>query len=115
MSKTIKRVVSVLLAGVMLASVAVTAVACKDAEEGFVPVETTVGKNNNVVKPSSGGEYTYRGYTTALGTNWNPHTWENNADSAIQGYTTSPFVTMSIKDSKAGVYQCKQTAKSRSC
>ncbi len=56
----------------------------------------------------SGGaddSYTYNGATTALGNNWNPHTWETNADDTINSYITSPFVTMSIKDSENGVYQ----------
>ena len=105
MSKTIKRVVSTLLAGVMLASVCFTAIACsKDENESLVP-QTTTGKDNTIITPSTGGEYTYRGYTTALGNNWNPHTWETSADDAIASYTTSPFVTMSIKDSTNGVYQ----------
>ena len=38
------------------------------------------------------GIYTYHGYTTALGTNWNPHTWEMNADSAIMEQTGLGFV-----------------------
>ncbi len=49
--------------------------------------------------------YTYRAASTALGTNWNPHTWENSTDDTINGYITSPFVTMSILDSENGVYQ----------
>ncbi len=49
--------------------------------------------------------YTLNSATTALGTNWNPHTWENNSDDAINGYITSPFCTMSILDSENGVYQ----------
>ena len=49
--------------------------------------------------------YTYKTYSAALGTNWNPHTWEMNADDAVNGYITSPFVTMSILDSEEGVYQ----------
>ncbi len=106
MSKTIKRVVSGLLVVASLASVCFTAIACsKDEPESLIPV-TTTGKDNVIVTPNTeGGEYTYRGYTTALGTNWNPHTWETNADDSIASYTTSPFVTMSIKDSKNGVYQ----------
>ena len=105
MSKTIKRVVSSLLAGIMLASVCFTAVACSKDEGGSLIPQTTTGKDNVVPEPSTGGTYTYRGYTTALGTNWNPHTWETNADDSIAGYTTSPFVTMSIKDSTKGEYQ----------
>lgn len=49
--------------------------------------------------------YTFNDYTTALGTNWNPHTWETNADDNILSYISSPFCTMSIKDSENGIYQ----------
>ncbi len=54
---------------------------------------------------NSGNGYTYNSATTALGTNWNPHTWENNSDDAILGYISSPFCTMSILNSEDGVYQ----------
>ena len=50
------------------------------------------------------GEYTYRTYTTALGTNWNPHTWEVNADLSIIEYISSPLVSVSVSDSKKGIY-----------
>ncbi len=86
MSKTARRIVSLLLACLMLASVCVATASC--------------GK-----KAAGEGEYTYKGYTTALGTNWNPHTWDTNADQSILGYLSSPFVDMSILDSKNGVYQ----------
>lgn len=60
-------------------------------------------------KPGPGPEeadtYTYKAWTTALGSNWNPHAWETNADDSILSYISSPFVTMSIKDSEKGVYQ----------
>ena len=49
--------------------------------------------------------YTYKTYASALSNNWNPHTWETNADSGVLGYITSPFVDLSIKDSKTGEYQ----------
>ncbi len=49
--------------------------------------------------------YTYHTYSSALGNNWNPHTWETNADDAVNSYITSPFCTMSILDSENGVYQ----------
>lgn len=95
MSKTTKRFVSLLLAVLMLATVALAAVACgkknpDDGKDAFV---------------ADGKEYTYKSATTALGTNWNPHTWETNADDSMLGYISSPFVDMSIKDSKNGVYQ----------
>lgn len=85
MNKTLKTVLSVSLLIAMLVSVA----ACKPTD-----------KVDNGAKT-----YTYRSYTTALGTNWNPHTWETNADDSILSYISSPFVTLSIKDSKAGEYQ----------
>lgn len=50
------------------------------------------------------GSYTYKTYSSALGTNWNPHTWELNADSAILGYLSTPLVDISIKDSTEGIY-----------
>ena len=49
--------------------------------------------------------YTYHTYSTSLGTNWNPHSWETSGDSGILGYLQTPFVDMSILDSKEGVYQ----------
>ena len=49
--------------------------------------------------------YTFNDYASALGTNWNPHTWETNADDNILSYISSPFCTMSIKDSENGIYQ----------
>ena len=51
------------------------------------------------------GDFTYRAYTTALGDNWNPHSWETNADDAVLSYLETPLATMSIKDSENGVYQ----------
>ena len=50
-------------------------------------------------------EYTYKGYSTALGTNWNPHTWETNADSGILSYLTMPFCSMEALDTEKGYYQ----------
>ena len=54
---------------------------------------------------SSSGPYTYRSATTALATNWNPHSWETNADSTVLSYISTPFVDISIKDSEEGIYQ----------
>lgn len=55
--------------------------------------------------PAEPVSYTYNAYSSSLGNNWNPHTWETNADDAVNGYITSPFVDMSILDSENGVYQ----------
>ena len=49
--------------------------------------------------------YTYRGYTTQLGTTWNPHVYETNYDRVIMEYLTTPLVDTSVKDSENGVYQ----------
>ena len=50
--------------------------------------------------------YTFNDYTSALANNWNPHTWETNADDAIlTSYLSSPFVTMQAEDTEEGVYQ----------
>ena len=62
----------------------------KDPAEGFV---------------ADGKDYTYTTGTTSLGTNWNPHTWDTNADQSMLSYVSSPFVDMSILDSENGVYQ----------
>ena len=51
------------------------------------------------------GDFTYKTYTTALGSCWNPHTWDTNGDSAVMAYIETPLVTMSIDDSLNGVYQ----------
>lgn len=55
--------------------------------------------------PEEADTYTYKSWTTALGSNWNPHAWETNADQSILSYISSPFVDMSIEDSEKGVYQ----------
>ena len=47
---------------------------CKDKPD------TTDGTQNNG-QASNLPEYTYRGYTAQLGTNWNPHTYETDYDS----------------------------------
>lgn len=51
------------------------------------------------------GEYTYRAYTSALGTNWNPHTWETSADREIMEYLTTPLVDVLPLDTGEGSYQ----------
>ena len=58
--------------------------------------------NNSTASENS---YTYNTWTTSLGNNWNPHTWETSSDDIILSYITTPFVSMSIKDSESGEYQ----------
>ena len=90
-SKTLRLVAVVLLACMMLTVLA----SCSSKK-----TTTTTEKPVDPAKT-----YTYRSYSTSLGNNWNPHTWETNADSGILGYLSSPFVDMSIKDSVTGEYQ----------
>ncbi len=68
--------------------------------ETAAPVTTDEG-TETVEVPS----YTYNDYTSALANNWNPHTWETNADDAILGYLSMPFVNMQAEDTENGVYQ----------
>ena len=51
------------------------------------------------------GDYTYNSYSSALGSNWNPHAWETSADSSMLSYITSPFVTIEALDTEEGLYQ----------
>lgn len=91
MFKKMTKVLSlVLVLAMMLSSLAVLS-SC----DWFKKPDETEGK----------GEYTYRSYTTAFGTNWNPHTWENSADDSMLSYVSSPFVTMEAKDTAKGTYQ----------
>ena len=80
----------------------------------IIPVVLVIalGGNNGGQGGSQGGptgpvlkEYTYNSYTSSLGSNWNPHSWETSADSGIAGYLEMPFVTMQAKDTENGIYQ----------
>ena len=84
MNKTFKRVVSTILVACMMLTACLSLASCGE---------------------DLSGQYTYKTYSTALGTNWNPHTWENSADDSILSYISSPFVTMEAKDTENGVYQ----------
>ena len=71
---------------------------CKD------PADQTDGTQNNG-QASNLPEYTYRGYTVQLGTNWNPHTYELDYDREIMQYLQTPLVESVVKDSENGIYQ----------
>lgn len=59
--KKAKKLLCVVIAVCMVLSMVLTLVACNKEADG----------------------YTYHTYTAALGNNWNPHTWETNADQTI--------------------------------
>lgn len=83
-----KKILTVLLVAMMATSL----VACGNKNDG----------NNDNGRTY---QYTYQTYSTALATNWNPHTWEMNADQTILNYLTTPLVDISVKDSTTGEYQ----------
>ena len=63
-----------------------------------------------VVLSACGGKpkpdtFTYRGYSSSLASNWNPHSWETNADSGVLGYLSEGLVSLAPKDTAGGVYQ----------
>ena len=96
-----KKLLAMLLALVMVLSLA----ACAGNEPAETPAEPSETQPTEPAEVAAPASYTYKSYSTALGSNWNPHTWETNGDSAVMGYIESPLCTMSILDSENGVYQ----------
>lgn len=86
-----KKLLAMLLAIVMVGS---CLAACQPSDD-----------NSPNTKGVAADTYTYNTYSTSLGTNWNPHTWEMNADSAIMSYIEAPLADLTIKDSTTGEYQ----------
>ena len=74
MKKTLKRVFCLALAGVMTLSLA----ACGGTDS------------------KKDASYTYNTYMEASPTNWNPHTWEMNADSTLMSYIEMGLVDVQI-------------------
>ena len=66
---------------------------------------TVLGLSSCAKTYSGAGEYTYRSYSSALGTNWNPFTWETNADDGALSYLSEGLVSLTAKDTKNGIYQ----------
>jgi oligopeptide transport system substrate-binding protein len=87
---------------------------CTTTTESTTTADQTDATGTETAEPVTNDEgtetvevpsYTFNDYTSALANNWNPHTWETNADDAILGYLSSPFVTMQAEDTENGVYQ----------
>ena len=109
MSNTIKRLLALLLALCMLSALFVGCT--KDPVDDTQPVDQSTEPSNedqtdptDPVTPEK-AEYTYNAASSALGSNWNPHTWETNSDSSVLSYLSMGFVSLSIDDSENGVYQ----------
>ena len=50
-------------------------------------------------------KYTYRTWTTALGSKWDPFTWETSADDSMLGYVSDAFVGMAPLDTEKQSWQ----------
>ncbi len=103
MKKTLSFVLALMMILVMVGGCTQQVV---DNENNDPAVENTAAPAEN-----NGGEevepdtYTYNTYSASLGTNWNPHTWEMNADDTILSYQEVPLTDLTIKDSETGEYQ----------
>ena len=96
-----KKIIAMLLVVVMVLSMA----ACANNDQGETTANNTPETTVAGVKYEDGVAYTYHSYSTSLGSNWNPHTWETSGDDSILSYLSSPLATMSIENSVDGVYQ----------
>lgn len=111
MRKFSKRVLAVTLSTAMVFSLA----ACNKSNNNPTDSTTSQGQTGESTSATDGSSetgndgvqtYTYNSYTSALANNWNPHTWESNADDEVlNSYLSSPFCTMQVLDSENGVYQ----------
>ena len=67
--------------------------------------DTTKAPDAPTSEPEPPKDYTYHVYSTSLANNWNPHTWETNADNGMRSYFATPWVTTTVGDSENGEYQ----------
>ena len=108
MNKNITRVLSLVMALIMMLAVCATLASCGNKKTDD-PANNQPGTQDGGTNP--GGtpvklDYTYKSGTTALGTNWNPHAWDTDGDRSMLDYVTSPFVDMSIlSTADGGTYQ----------
>ena len=94
-----KKVLSLLLASVMVVSLAACGgdkTPANGESSSSVQDSSQAGGDNTGV---TGATYTYHTYSSALATKWNEHSWDTNADDAIRRYVTSPLVDLTILDS----------------
>lgn len=102
-----KKVLSLLLASVMVVSMAACGKDNAGSSDAASSGESQTGSGTGGEGQVGGAvpSYTYHLYDSALATCWNEHAWEMNADDVVRRYVTTPLVDISILDSENGVYQ----------
>ena len=101
MSKSLRKILALVLVLVMVVGIA----ACGKKEETPAPTNEPEPSTNTEPEPVKEVSYTFNDYSSSLANNWNPHTWETNADRAVLAYVAAPFIDYSIEDSENGVFQ----------
>jgi len=81
--------------------------ACGEKKVPDVPDVPDEGEKKEPVRDKKfvPGNYTYRTWSSSLGDNWNPFSWETNADNSMLGYVSTPFVDMAPLDTKEQTFQ----------
>ena len=113
-----KRLISVLLALVMVFAAVATFAACttpgnggeetsaNNGDETTVGDETTDGEettvDENVLIRDPNAKYTYNSYLSTFPTVWNNHTYQTNTDATIIGYTECGFYTFDYNETLDG-------------
>lgn len=102
-----KKVLSLLLASVMVVSMAACGKDNAGSSDAASSGESQTGSGTGGEDQVGGAvpSYTYHLYDSALAICWNEHAWELNADDTVRRFLTTPFVDISILDSENGVYQ----------
>ena len=107
-----KKLLAMLLAVVMVLSMAAcgekdpkVTTAAPTSAPTTAPTTAPTEPATTEPEPAKVPTYTWNGYSSSLANNWNPHTWETNADSGMFTYLTSPLVDYTILDSEDGLYQ----------
>ena len=100
MKKTLALLLAVLMVVSVFAGCAPKEPVATDPTDG-----TTPATSGSTPVDANAIDYTYNSYSTALGNNWNPHTWETNADDTILTYLSTPLASMVAMDTVNGVYQ----------
>lgn len=105
MKKTLSFVLALMMVLVMIGGCTQQVVDNENNNNDPAVENTAAPAENNGGEEVQPDTYTYNTYSASLGTNWNPHTWEVNADDSILSYLEVPLTDLTIKDSETGEYQ----------